>query len=327
MDHLLPLIHQLSDGRFHSGAELAARFGLSRTAIWKKIRQIESLPGMKIDAVKGRGYRFREPLELLDEQLLLAELDVVHRDRLQAIHILPETSSTNLYVTELPEPPVGKGAACLAEYQSAGRGRRGRQWRSTFGRNLYLSLVWHFDLPMSGLAGSSLATGVVLAEALDAHGLQGHGLKWPNDLHLDGRKLAGILVEAFGEVNGPSRAVIGIGLNMRLAPADGETIDQPWTDLHENMDAVPSRNRFAGDLLRRLVEACDLYQQRGLAPFIERWRSYDHYVGERVRLNMPNREIEGHYVGLHESGALLLEIDGSHQLFHSGEVSLRRSHG
>lgn len=322
MDPRYQLLRQLADGSFHSGQELAARSGVSRAAIWKQLRQLQQLPGVTLDAVRGRGYRLATPLELLDPDRLARQLGDAGA-RLHALEVLAEVDSTNAYLLQQPAPMPGSGRACLAEYQRAGRGRRGRRWVSGFGRNLALSLAWTFDLPMAALNGISLAAGVAVADALQQAGVTGHGLKWPNDLYLDGRKLAGILVEAGGEADGPTRVVIGVGLNLCLDDASAAAIDQPWADLRPQLGAPPPRNRLAGSILGQLISVCEAYADHGLQPFLDAWRRHDLHLGQQVQLQLGGQTFVGRYAGLAADGGLLLETAGGLRRFAGGEVSLR----
>lgn len=317
------IIQCLADGRFHSGEELAAEFGVTRAAIWKQLAHIKQLPGIEIHSVTGRGYRLAGGLELLQPEALLSQLSPSMGRRLQQVHILPSIDSTNAFLTRHPRPVPGKANVCLAEQQTAGRGRRGRQWVSSFGRNITLSLAWTFDLPMMALSGVSLAAGVALARALSRAGVQGHGLKWPNDIHLEGRKLAGLLVEASGEAEGPTRAVIGVGLNLSLDEDLAGDIEQPWTDLQQTGPEGMSRNQLSGLLLDELLLACSEYQERGVAGFIESWQQYDLYAGSEVRLLQGDKVIHGRYLGLAGDGGLRLQTEQGEQVYQAGEVSLR----
>jgi BirA family biotin operon repressor/biotin-[acetyl-CoA-carboxylase] ligase len=317
-----PLLRRLADGRFHSGEALAQALGVSRAAVWKQLKQLQNLPGIQIHAVRGRGYRLAQPLTMLDEAEMREGLGDITR-YLTALELFPELESTNAHLMAQRPPPAGRGHACLAEYQSAGRGRRGRPWVSGFGQNLSLSLAWTFDQPMAALAGLSLAAGVAVAGALRQAGVTGHGLKWPNDLYLDDRKLAGILVEASGESSGPTRVVVGVGINLAMDASIASGIDQPWADLRQQLGSPPPRNRVAGLLIRELVSTCLRYGEEGLAPFLEEWQRHDLHLGREVTLRQGEQSIPGRYVGLAEDGALLLETAEGRRAFQGGEVSLR----
>jgi BirA family biotin operon repressor/biotin-[acetyl-CoA-carboxylase] ligase len=173
-----------------------------------------------------------------------------------------------------------------------------------------------------------LAAGVALARALRRAGLEKHRLKWPNDILVDGRKLAGILVEASGEANGPCNAIIGIGLNIELDAACGELIDQPWTDLHTHLHVPPRRNELAGLLLDELIGSCIRYQHQGLEPFLPEWRAWDGFLGQEVELISADRRVAGIYSGLDARGGLILHGREGLSTFYAGEVSLRKkAHG
>jgi len=326
METWFQILQRLADGRFHSGEALAAEYGVSRAAIWKQLKRIRQLPGIEVHAVTGRGYRLSEPLELHDAHALLDAMSADNRVRLGQLHLLPTVESTNGFLSQQTRPGAASGVVCLTEYQRAGRGRRGRQWQSGFGRNIALSLAWRFDLPLAAMSGLSLAAGVAVARALTRAGVAGHGLKWPNDVHLQGRKLAGLLVEAAGETDGPSRLVIGVGLNLSLDAAHGAQIDQPWTDLMQAGHGACGRNRLAGLLLDELVTACLRYQAEGLSGFSDAWREYDLYAGRQVCLLQGETVITGRYVGLAADGGLRLHTIQGEQVFQAGEVSLRAEH-
>lgn len=322
MNANVPLLRLLADGRFHSGEALAGHLGVSRAAVWKRLKQAGTLPGIEVQAIRGRGYRLSTPLSLLDEVGLRSHISAGVADRID-LEIAEQLPSTNAHLMAQPAPQIGRARVCLAEHQTAGRGRRGRPWISGFGRNLTLSLAWSFEQPMSALAGLSLAAGVAVAEALSDAGASGHGLKWPNDLYLAERKLAGILVEASGEASGPTRVVIGIGLNLMMDTQEALAIDQPWADLQEQLGSPPPRNRIAALLIEHLSLACDRYASEGLAPFLATWQQHDIHLGRDVCLTLGDRRLLGRYVGLADDGALLLETPEGRQAFQGGEVSLR----
>jgi len=317
------LLAALAHGGWCSGETLARRFGVSRAAVWKRLQRLAELPGIEIERAAGRGYRLNPPLELLQEQRIRSHLGAETVRHLHRLRLCLQTGSTNDEVRRLLPPALHQGSVVLAEHQTAGRGRRGRQWVTTFAGGLWLSLAWRFDLPMAALAGVSLAAGVALARVLEEFGLESHRLKWPNDLMVEGRKLAGILVEASGEASGPCVAVVGVGLNLSLAAEPAAAIDQPWCDLHAHLPEPPGRNRLAGRLIDELVRACLRYQREGLTPFLEDWRARDGFEGRKVEVRTGEERLVGICRGVDESGALRLERDGVVRRFHAGEVSLR----
>lgn len=322
MAESVQVLRALSDGRFRSGQELAEALGCSRSAIWKHVSQLRRQPGIHIDAVTGRGYRLARPLELLDRTEILAHLPRASREGLSACHVEDVVTSTNALALEAASEGGAAAQAWFAEAQTGGRGRRGRAWYSPYGRNLYFSLLHRFDMPLHRLAGLSIAVGMELAELLTELGLEGHGLKWPNDLHWQGRKLAGVLIEAQGESGGPACAVIGIGLNIDLGELPG-WVDQPACCLRDAGLEIP-RNRLAGELLARVLALCERFAAEGLEPFMPRWADYGLYQGEQVCLQGPGQRHVGILRGLSPDGGLRLELDDGERVFYGGELSLRR---
>ncbi len=321
--HQRQLLERLSDGSFHSGEELAQLLGVSRTAIWKQIQSLRSDYNLDIHAVHGRGYRLADSLELLNADQITEGLSMQQLKMLSQLQIHVSVDSTNSHLKKQMLQGIDSGSACLSEYQSAGRGRRGRGWVSPFGCNLYLSLYWRFERSMTEIGGVSIAVGTVLASVLSEQAAN-VALKWPNDVLVDGKKIAGILVDVQGAADGPVDAVIGIGVNLHLPAYASRQIDQPWTDLQRQGDKVILRNQFAARLLGELLEAMELFQRYQLSPFIPRWRQHDLFHGEEVMLFHPHRKIRGIHKGIADDGSLLLEVDGKLCRFQSGEVSLRR---
>ncbi len=313
-----PLLEQLADGRFHSGEDLGQQLGVSRSAIWKTLKQFETL-GLDIHAVQGKGYRLATALDLLSQKKILANLTAC--DVALKLNVQQELDSTNAWLMQQDD---WHGVVCLAEYQHAGRGRRGRQWVSPFAANLYLSMGWSFSLDAASLAGLSLASGVAIMRALESLGIKDAGLKWPNDIVHGPRKLGGILIEMRGEAGGPSHVVIGIGLNVNMPNSAAEEVDQPWSDLQQCAGAKVSRNALAATVLSELVKACQACDQGAITAYLEEWQDYDVHAGKQVDLLLPDeRRITGTSRGIDSQGALLLEQAGKVQRFNSGEVSLR----
>jgi BirA family biotin operon repressor/biotin-[acetyl-CoA-carboxylase] ligase len=317
------LVGLLADGRFHSGEQLAQHLGVSRAAVWKRLQRMARDTGLAVDAVRGRGYRLRAPLELLDAERLGSILSDRYGQVCDRHWVLSSVDSTNAFLARQPVPAPGRACVCLAEQQAAGRGRRGRQWASSYGSSILMSASWRFELPLAGLSALSLAVGVAVAEALSGLGLEGLGLKWPNDVQHAGRKLAGILVEASGETGGPALAIVGVGVNVRLADHLGESIDQPWTDLARAGYPTISRNALAEVLRVGILDACREYADRGIQPFLRRWSVFDQFVGRPVRLVGVGGQRDGRYLGLDSTGGLRLEGPDGVRTYHAGELSLR----
>ncbi|HEV2109880.1 MAG TPA: bifunctional biotin--[acetyl-CoA-carboxylase] ligase/biotin operon repressor BirA [Gammaproteobacteria bacterium] len=313
------LLHVLADGHFHSGETLAEAMGVTRAAVWKRVRALEKL-GLSVFRVPGRGYRLAAPLQLLDPGLISESLSPGCRARLQGLTVLDTVGSTNSWLAEHP----GEPAACLAEFQSAGRGRHGRTWVSPFGANLYLSLAWRFDEWPPGFTALGMVAAIAAVRALKSLGVGDVGIKWPNDLMAAGKKLAGVLVDIQGEPPRATRAVIGVGLNVRMPAAAGEGIDQPWMDLTTLSDeAPPERNRLAAALIECLCQALDEFTAAGFAAFSADWRALDLVAGRAVALHSHEQTVTGVAAGVDEQGALLLRTAQGVKRFVSGDVSLR----
>ncbi len=315
------LITALSATSTLSGAELARRLGVTRAAIWKQIESLRAL-GAPIQATPGRGYRMQWPLLLLDANRIRDELDAKVRRRIGDLQIHWQVDSTS---SELRRN-VAQGAAdlsiCLAETQTAGRGRRGRVWQSRLGGNVYLSLLYRFPGAMSALAGLSLAAGVALIEALHDCGVDGVGLKWPNDVVADGRKLAGILVELGGEFLGPCFAIIGIGVNVHLP--DGSSIDQPYVDLERLCHgSPPPRDRLVACIIARLVAVMDRFQDAGFAAIRADYARHDVLSGRRIRIQAGPDTLTGIAAGVDSRGALRVRHGKQVRSYDSAEVSVR----
>ena len=263
-------------------------------------------------------------LELLDRERILAGLTTTAQLALNRLEVFPALDSTNAYLQAGARENWPGGAICLAEQQSAGRGRLGRRWQTPFGASLALSLLWRFPLPPDALSGLSLATGIAVARALQQLGVTEVGLKWPNDVWWRERKLGGSLLES-GSDAGVCYVVAGIGLNVNLPSDAGELIDQPWVDLQEITGTTAiSRNRIAALLISELVEAFIRFEQGGFADWIEEWARFDIIAGRRVRLTMLNTAVTGIARGVNATGALLLEIEsGEIKPYIGGEISLR----
>lgn len=327
METKIKIIHQLADGHFHSGEQLAARLGISRAAIWKHVKSIKHDMGLNVDAVRGRGYRITQPLELLAAERIEAHFSVHTRRLINKLHIHHNIDSTNSWLMRQAGMAAESGAVCVAEQQSAGKGRRGRVWVSPFGSNIYLSLLWHFAMAPVELTGLSLAAGIAVLRTLRQYNCCEAGLKWPNDILWQGKKLAGLLLEVAGETAGPAHVVLGVGLNIRL-DAEGTCIDQPWVDL-ESIPEVGrfSRNELVAALLENLVDVISGYEKSGLSEFIDEWNRYDLLHGEQVVVRSANQIYHGEHLGIDMSGGIRLMIDGEPRTFFAGEVSLRTVSG
>lgn len=318
-----PLLRLLADGEWHSAQDLERSLGIPSASVAKHIRALGDLGVAAVEA-PGKGYRLAQPVDLLDRDTLAALLG----DRAPRIpvEIVDECASTNAVLLERArrEPDAaGSLRVLVCERQTAGRGRRGAQWLSGIGTSLTLSLQATFPRA-AALSGLSLAVAVAVARALDACGVSGVQVKWPNDLLLSGAKLGGILVELTGGGQGPGTAVIGIGLNVSLPPGLRERLPNPAADLASAWEKPVSRTALLAEILIKMDDARAEFSRSGFAGFRDEWLRRHAYQGRRVALRVSERAVaEGEAVGIAEDGALLLRSARGVERFHSGEVSLR----
>ncbi len=240
---------------------------------------------------------------------------------LDKVEVLTEIDSTNSYLFKksLSDKP---GTLCLAERQTAGRGRRGRSWVSPFGTNLYMSLLWRMPLGQASIEGLSLAIGVAVVRGLNGEGFTGFKLKWPNDLLLNGGKVAGILIEMKPATKEHVELVVGVGINLNMPETSASKIDQPWQDLSDGMKSK-SRNQLAAAVVSSMVDVLVQYPQAGFAGLKDEWDALDAYYDKPVELHLGPRTMRGLARGVDNAGAIKILIDGGIQCFHGGEISLR----
>lgn len=319
------LLHLLSNGAFQSGTALGEQLGISRAAVNKAVQALVR-SGFDIHRISGRGYRLGEPFRPLSESAIRAQL--AEQGVATTIEVLEEVDSTSQRLLRAVGLDESHGHVCLSETQSAGRGRRGRGWIATPYRNLLMSVAWRFEFGPAAMAGLSLAAGVAVLQALEEFGVCDAGLKWPNDILLDGRKLAGLLVDVRGEAAGPSLAVLGLGLNVQIGAHDAALIDQPWAMLVERVPVPVDRNRLAALVVARLVGMFRVFEHSGFESFHAEWERRHVYTGKPVRLFAGHEEVTGVAEGIDRQGGLQLrDASGRVRTFYSGEVSLRAGAG
>jgi BirA family biotin operon repressor/biotin-[acetyl-CoA-carboxylase] ligase len=317
------LLALLADGAELSGSAAAAELGITRAAVWKQIEQLRA-QGLPIRAEAGRGYRLDASIELLDTAHIESAIPQDLRSRVGAIEVLWQIDSTS---SELAHRAVASTSpcACLAEMQTRGRGRRGRSWQTPLAGGIALSFLRGFEGGMAELAGLSLVAGIAVMRAFADCGIEGAGLKWPNDVVADGGKLGGILVELGGDALGPCHAIVGIGINLRMPAGAAATIDQAWTDIAAlTADRVPSRNVLAGRVLARLAEALDTFATEGFAAFESEYARHDALHGREIMVSNAGEPFAAVANGVTSRGALRILRDGVEREVDSGEVSVRR---
>lgn len=316
---MLSLLTLLQDGRFHSGEKLGDELGISRAAVWKKLQLLQAELGIPIHKVRGRGYRLEAPLQLLDADWLNTQRGLpkwpacvavsVDSTNAEAMRLLPMARSLPFYV--------------LAERQTRGRGRRGRDWASPFGENLYYSLVIRIEGGMRQVEGLSLTVGLALLAVIRGLGVIDAGLKWPNDVLVGERKLAGILLELAGDPADVCHVVIGIGLNVNMLSVESGRIGQPWTSLRSVLGCVLNRNELVVELNRQLSGYLEMQLSGGFGAVQDEWESCHLWQGRSVVLAAGGEPIEGVVLGVDRSGAIRLDVAGVERSFSGGELSLR----
>jgi len=316
---------RLADGQFHSGEALARSLGVSRSAVWKAARTL-ALLGAPLHAVRNRGYSRAHASQPLDALKVREALAREVRERVGDVEAVWSISSTNSALLERPNPPPGTTEVLLAEYQTAGRGRRGRSWLAPPGGAICLSLSWTFREIPEDLGALSLVIGVCAVRALKKLGVEGARLKWPNDLLVGDRKLAGILIELRAESTGPACVVIGIGLNVALGAAllkkIGDT-DVAATDLASTNLPLPSRNELAAALVGASVRGLLTFEREGLKPFLSEWHDADALRGRAINVSGAEGNARGLARGIDVHGALLVETAQGVRRFISGDVTVR----
>ncbi|MGV8844013.1 MAG: bifunctional biotin--[acetyl-CoA-carboxylase] ligase/biotin operon repressor BirA [Pseudomonas sp.] len=315
---MLTLLKLLQDGHFHSGQALGAALGISRSAVWKQLQHVEAELDLPVYKVRGRGYRLARPLVLLESACLVAG----GKGPDWPVFIHDHLDSTSAQAFRLLGQGVEAPFLVLAERQTAGRGRRGRRWVSPFADNVYYSLVVRIEGGARQLEGLSLVVGLAVLQTLRQLGVARAGLKWPNDVLVAGRKMAGILLELSGDPADVCHVVIGIGINVNMQAVD-EPIDQPWTSvMHELGDQV-DRNALVRLLNAQLHDYLVRHRRSGFSTLQAEWEAAHVWQNRPVTLTAGSRQIKGVVLGINEQGALRLNVDNVEQQFSGGELSLR----
>ncbi|MBM0108015.1 biotin--[acetyl-CoA-carboxylase] ligase [Steroidobacter sp. S1-65] len=321
------LLAMLAEGAFYSGEQLARKLKISRGGVWKLMNSLKAL-GVDIESVPRQGYRLPRAVDLLAKEDITASWPAATRALMERTDVLLTVDSTNRFLFDLPPPQPGRFQLCTAEVQNAGRGRRGRSWIAPFGSGVCMSLSWQFAEAPPTFSALSLAVGVAVVKAFQRLGIEGVGLKWPNDLQWQARKLGGILIEMRGESAGPAQVVIGIGINMHMPAATRMQLAEREAaliaDVHEIMkERTPTRNALIATVVEQLLEMLQTFTVHGFAPFKEEWLALDTLSNAAVKVIAGSQTTHGTARGADDDGTLLVEVDGELRKFVSGEVSLR----
>ncbi|MPQ83566.1 bifunctional biotin--[acetyl-CoA-carboxylase] ligase/biotin operon repressor BirA [Pseudomonas sp. MAFF 730085] len=314
---MLTLLKLLKDGRFHSGEALGAALGVSRSAVWKQLQHLEAELNLPIHKVRGRGYQLASPLTLLNAE----EIALHTPDLGWPVHISDSIDSTNAQALRLVEADCVAPFLVLAEQQTAGRGRRGRKWVSPFAQNVYYSLVLRVEGGLRQLEGLSLIVGLAVMQALRAVGVKDVALKWPNDVLVGKKKIAGILLELVGDPADICHVVLGIGINVNMQKS--AEIDQQWTSVGIENGASVDRNYLVAQLGLHLKDYLGRHKAFGFSALQEEWEQNHLWQGKAVSLIAGVHQIDGIVLGVDHQGALRLSVEGIEKIYSGGELSLR----
>lgn len=315
------LVHYLADGALCSGQWLGEQLGMSRTAVAKHVEQLQHY-GLDVYKIKGKGYRLAQPVQLLDAAQIK-----VYQQQQAPVWVQSVTDSTNSQLMQKLKDGVvlDKGSVLVAEAQTAGRGRRGKQWFSPFGCNLYFSMYWQLEQGIQAAMGLSLVVGLAVAKVLHQQWQLPVRIKWPNDLYLEHKKLGGILVELAGQTHAQCDVVIGVGLNIRMPGQSAQAIDQPWIDLTSALGQAVDRNLLVALLQQELVDSLQRFGAQGFACYAQEFNQLNEFCTQQVTLSSGSQTIIGLCAGVDAQGGLVLEINGQKQSFYGGELSLRKA--
>ncbi|QXQ18298.1 bifunctional biotin--[acetyl-CoA-carboxylase] ligase/biotin operon repressor BirA [Pseudomonas tolaasii] len=314
---MLTLLNLLKDGRFHSGEALGEALGVSRSAVWKQLQHLEAELNLPIHKVRGKGYQLMSPLVFLNAGDIVANAP----DLAWPIHIFDSIDSTNAEALRLVSAGSTAPFLVLAEQQTAGRGRRGRKWVSPFAQNLYYSLVLRIEGGLRQLEGLSLVVGLAVMHALRGVGVQNASLKWPNDVLVGSKKIAGILLELVGDPADICHVVLGIGINVNMQKAD--EVDQQWTSVGLEKGSQVDRNYLVAQLGLQLQRYLDRHMASGFSQLQGEWEQHHLWQGRAVSLIAGVNQIDGVVLGVDRQGALRLSVDGVEKVYSGGELSLR----
>lgn len=308
------------DDKFISGESLSRQLGVSRAAVWKHITALRQV-GYNIEAVPSRGYQLLSRPDLLLPEVVQTGLksEIIARQ----VEFYAELDSTNQRAQELGEQGALEGSVVIAETQTAGRGRMGRSWSSPAGVNLYTSILLRPQLLPLQASQLTFMSAVAVARSIEAVAGVSVNVKWPNDILLNGKKVAGLLNEISAEMEGIHYVVLGIGVNLNMRadqfPAD---LRYPATSLLLATGKAVDRVAFAQQLYHQLDGLYRLLNSSGFAPIRIAWEALFDMLGSRVNVDCGQQQFAGVVDGIAEDGALLLRLaDGKQQQIYAGDVT------
>ncbi len=320
--NFVKVVNILSDGEYHDGTTMGEKLQMTRSAVWKFIKKLES-NNIRIDSIKGKGYALLEPLVLLDVNKIKKNVTSENVE----FSIFENIDSTNEYLKSLKIKSVRNANSikiCLSEQQSHGRGRLNREWYSPFGKNVYLSCLYHFQKDVSELSGLSLVVSLAVLKTLKSYGIREHlYVKWPNDILYAGNKISGSLIEIQAETHGECQVIIGIGVNVNMMDDGYNHISQAWTSLQRILNVYVDRSELCARLINNLLVYLRQFDVNGLRAFIDEWKSADCLTNQDVTVKNINETIRGTVTGINDQGHLILQLeDGTLRAFSSGDTSI-----
>lgn len=318
-NNLVKISELLSDTCYHDGTSIGNRLNITRAAVWKVIKKLEGY-GVDLESSKGKGYRLTAPLHLLNIKKIKS---LLIRPSVQ-VELLEKTESTNDYLKKLM---VGNKSikVCIAELQTHGKGRLNRQWHSPFGKNIYLSLLYPFQMDISELSGLSLVVALALCHAIESTTAltDSIAIKWPNDLVIKQNKIGGTLIEIQAESHGSCQTIIGIGLNVNMHIANKKQINQPWSSLLKATNTHQERNLLCAAIINNLIDYLERFSKFGLNNFTDEWKTKDSLYAQAIEVMSGQLKFSGIGAGINNQGHLLIKMnDGTIKAFGSGDTTL-----
>ncbi len=315
MNRLIDVLNRLSPTFSVSGTQIAKELGITRAAVWRRIKHLQDL-GVEISSDHGKGYKLQSNFEKLDA----AAIKKISPNSI-SLDIVWNTTSTNSDLFSIVDK-VRLPAVLLAEYQTKGRGRRNDPWLSPLGSGLCLSMGWKFSNLPPTITSLGLVVGLTIIDTLEKIGCSSIKIKWPNDVFFDQRKIAGSLIDLKTELSGSSYVVIGIGINTKMNQDAKKKINQPVADLYDVLGTNVSRNNLAGNLIKFLNLALTNFEKDGFTSFRDKFIEKDLLYGKKITIAVRDNILTGYAAGVDWDGALLLDVDGKVSRFYSGHVSL-----
>ncbi|MEK9778456.1 MAG: biotin--[acetyl-CoA-carboxylase] ligase [Methylophilaceae bacterium] len=323
---LFKIIDVLADGKFHSGEILANQFKVSRVSIWNAISEAEQF-GIEIHSVRGKGYKLTHAVELLDESSIKRAIG--EQANFFNIEVMDITTSTNSVMMQRASEGLPHASCIATNIQTAGKGRRGRKWVSELGENLTFSFLWRFNQGAAMLSGLSLVVGIALIRTFKQLGINHALLKWPNDVLIFHekayKKLAGILIELQGDMDGQSLAVIGIGINLNISKKQIKKIDQPAIDLQTITQESMNPNNLIALIIKELARVLSEFELNGFSSLKEEWVMSHAFHEKVISLTKGDgQNVIGKVIDISDEGSLILQTNQGQQNFSSGEVVLNK---